>query len=104
MGWLDCLRRGRELPVVFTGEYMEAELVRGILEEEGFHPYELTDVPRPYFGSVGLSRVLVPPEELEGARGLLLRLRERAAGAEVGGTPRGGGEDDPGDGFGHEGH
>jgi|GEM_PF-900389 len=83
MGIMDEFRRPKDLPVVFTGEYLEAELVKGMLAEEGFHPYELSDLPRPYLGSVGMGRVLVPPEELEGAREFL----ERVPGA---GTGRGG--------------
>jgi hypothetical protein len=86
MGIIDFFRHEQDLPVVFTGEYLEAELVKGMLAEEGFHPYELSDLPRPYLGSVGMGRVLVPPEELEGAREFLERVREEAERA--GGGPQ----------------
>lgn len=78
MGFMDFFKRKKDPPVVFTGEYLETELVKGMLAEEGFHPYKWSDLPRPYLGSVGMGRVLVPPEELEEARDFLRRTREAA--------------------------
>jgi len=48
-----------------------------ILAEEGFHPLELADAPTPaYTGPIGMARIMVPPDEAEGARRLIASLRE----------------------------
>ncbi len=77
---IDFFRRRDDLPVVFTGDFLEAELVMGMLSAGGFHPYELSNTPRAYLGIAGGGRVLVPPEEVEGALEYLASVREAAAG------------------------
>lgn len=81
-----------EQAVVFAGDRSEAELVMGILREEGFHPREWADLPTPaYAGPIGMARIVVPPGEAEGARSLLASLEESAARQE--GVAGGGGEE-----------
>ncbi len=80
MGLLDFFRQQEELPVVFTGDNMEADLVIGLLKSAGFHPYELSNIPRAYLGAIGSGRVFVPSEELEGARAYLADIRDNARG------------------------
>jgi hypothetical protein len=88
MGTLDFFRkRPGDQVVVFAGDRVEAGLVMRMLEEEGFHPREWADMPGPYIGQVGMSRLVVPPDEGEAARQFLAAL-------EAGGT-RGEGEGDP---------
>jgi hypothetical protein len=78
MGFLDLFRkRPDDQVVVFAGERIEAELVMRMLEEEGFHPIEWADMPATtYVGPIGMARIVVPPEEGEGAKELLAALRE----------------------------
>ena len=78
MGILDRFRHKDDLPVVFYGDYLEAELVIGMLKAGGFHPYEISNMPRVYLGIAGGGRVFVPPEEMEEARAYLACVREAA--------------------------
>ena len=70
MGLLDFFRQKEEQPLVFSGDNLEADLVIGLLKSAGFHPYELSNIPRAALGAFGSGRVMVPPEELEEARAL----------------------------------
>lgn len=79
MGLLEFFRHKEDLPVVFCGDYLESELVIGMLKAGGFHPYEISNRPRAYLGIAGGGRVLVPPEELEEALEYLASVREAAA-------------------------
>jgi hypothetical protein len=49
-----------------------------MLEQEGFDPSEWAVMSGPFAGPVGMSRVSVPVEEGERARGFLLSLEEAA--------------------------
>ena len=80
MGLLDFFRQKEEQPLVFSGDNVEADLVIGLLKSAGFHPYELSDIPRAAMGAFGGGRVLVPPEELEEARAYLDEVTENAGG------------------------
>ena len=95
---IDLFRHRDDLPVVFSGDYLEAELVIGMLRAGGFHPYELSNMPRAYLGIAGGGRVLVPPEEMEEALQYLASVREAAEGGEEGQAgPEVGDESDEGD-------
>ena len=78
MGLLDIFNHKEDLPVVFTGDLLEVELVIGLLKAGGFHPYEQSNTPRAYLGIAGGGRVFVPPEEAEEAREYLAAVRETA--------------------------
>lgn len=82
-------KRPDDQVVVFGGDRLEAGLVMNLLKEEGFHPREWADMPEPYVGMAGTSRVVVPPEEGEAARRFLASLEEHHEG--------GGGEEVPGE-------
>lgn len=88
MGILDIFRKKPgDQAVVFAGDRIEAELVMGILREEGFHPREWADLPAPaYAGPIGTARIVVPPEEGEAARSFLAGLERCARESEVNGT------------------
>jgi hypothetical protein len=78
MGFWDFLKKepGGD-SVVFSGDRWEAEMVIHLLKGEGFHPLEWADMPGPYIGSVGMARVVVPPEEFQEAKEFLASLKDR---------------------------
>lgn len=84
MGLFDLFRkRPGEQAVVFAGGRIEAELVMGMLREEGFHPREWADLPAPaYAGPIGAARIVVPPEEGGAAKAFLADLERSAREAE----------------------
>ncbi|OFW59076.1 MAG: hypothetical protein A2W01_04285 [Candidatus Solincola sediminis] len=83
MGFWDFLHReAKDETVVFSGDRWEAEMVISLLKGGGFHPAEWADMPGPYIGSVGMARVIVPPEEFQGAKEFLASLKDQAFGVE----------------------
>jgi hypothetical protein len=66
--------------VAAVGDDEEAEIIAGLLESEDI-PCEIEGAPSPFpenLGSLGATRVLVPPDRAEEARALLAE-RERDA-------------------------
>lgn len=70
------IRRKRCSEPVFTGEALEAELVANMLRAEGFSVLVQSTPSRPYFGTVGVSRVMVPCDNREAAVAFLDSLHE----------------------------
>ena len=76
MGILDFFKkRPEDQEVVFAGDRIEAELVLNMLREEGFNARDWADLPGPFTGSAGMSRIVVPPEEGEAAKEFLASLK-----------------------------
>ncbi len=74
--------------VAAVGDDEEAEIIAGLLESEEI-PCEIAGAPSPFpenLGSLGETRVLVPPDRAEEARALLAE-RERDAERNLADTP-----------------
>ncbi|MEW6554203.1 MAG: hypothetical protein AB1384_07960 [Actinomycetota bacterium] len=85
-------KRPADQAVVFAGDRLEAELVMGILQQEGFHPREWADLPVPsYAGPIGTARIVVPVLEGEAARSFLSELEGSARDDAHGGEENGDG-------------
>jgi hypothetical protein len=68
--------------VAATGDDGEAEIIAGLLESEEI-PVEIQGAPSPFpedLGSLGLTRVLVPPDRADEARALIAESARDAAG------------------------
>ena len=61
---------------VFTGDTLEAELVANMLRSEGFNVLVQSTASRPYFGTIGVSRVMVPCDNREAAAAFLESLND----------------------------
>ncbi len=61
---------------VFTGDPLEADLVANLLRAEGFGVLVQSTASRPYMGSIGVNRVMVPCEDRDAAKAFLDSLHQ----------------------------